>query len=201
MQEWFTADLHLFHKKICEYDNAPFQGTAERNKAIQQNINAVVKAEDWLYLLGDTAFGKPEWLAYWLDGLICKNLCVILGDHDKPTIQLATKEPKRFFWIKELTKISQVIEPRETDQNGHSKEQRIILCHYPLESWAQMHYGSWHLHGHSHGKIAPKGRRKDVGIAPCNYKPVSFSQLKTEFEKIPICAEGHHKPQNNNLST
>lgn len=39
------------------------------------------------------------------------------------------------------------------------------MCHYPIMSWDRQRYGSWHLHGHSHGNLSEsKGLMLDVGI-------------------------------------
>ncbi len=72
-----------------------------------------------------------------------------------------------------------LIEGNHDNLNGEAKAQfvdiapyrelkidgrKVVLCHYPLESWNQMAYGSWHLHGHSHGNLLAFGLRVDVGV-------------------------------------
>jgi calcineurin-like phosphoesterase family protein len=58
----------------------------------------------------------------------------------------------------------------------------IILCHYAMRSWDRSHYGTWHLHGHHHGKMTPYRNTLDVGV-DCNcYKPVSLDEIRHEME-------------------
>ena len=47
-----------------------------------------------------------------------------------------------------------------------NNEVLLVLCHYPLQSWNGMRYGSFHFHGHLHNhpielKIP---RMKDIGV-------------------------------------
>jgi calcineurin-like phosphoesterase family protein len=53
----------------------------------------------------------------------------------------------------------------------------IVLCHYPFAEWDRKHYGSWHLHGHSHGNYHGQGLIYDVGVDTNNFTPVSLEQI------------------------
>jgi calcineurin-like phosphoesterase family protein len=73
----------------------------------------------------------------------------------------------------------------------------IVMCHYPLLVWNKMHYGSYHLAGHSHGgcnHLNEKVRRLDVGVDNHNYKPISWTYIKNRLDQIPLTRpEGYHE--------
>jgi calcineurin-like phosphoesterase family protein len=54
---------------------------------------------------------------------------------------------------------------------------RLVLCHYPLAVWNRRHYGSVHLHGHSHGALASIGMRLDVGVDAWDFRPCSLPEI------------------------
>jgi calcineurin-like phosphoesterase family protein len=72
----------------------------------------------------------------------------------------------------------------------------LVLCHYPLLSWDKSHYGSIHLHGHSHGTIGCIGRsgdvsiphgehtgtRMDVGVDCNNFYPVGITDILNRID-------------------
>lgn len=54
-----------------------------------------------------------------------------------------------------------------------------MLCHYAFEVWNKKHYGSWHLHGHSHGALKFRDiKRLDVGVDTNNYMPYSMDEIQ-----------------------
>lgn len=64
---YLISDLHLDHKNIIKYCNRPFSSVEEMNGAIIDNWNEVVKESDFVYLVGDLAFGwKKTKMRYWL---------------------------------------------------------------------------------------------------------------------------------------
>lgn len=56
---FYTADLHLSHKNIIRLCNRPFSSVEEMDAALIANWNAVVGAEDTVYILGDFSFRSP----------------------------------------------------------------------------------------------------------------------------------------------
>lgn len=175
---YFTSDWHLFHANIIKYSKRPFKDSAEMNRKILDNMNNVVTENDWLYFLGDMALVyKPEHLTYWLDGLRCRNICFIKGNHDKAASQIRD----RFFWYKDMAEI---------DVEG----QRITLCHYAMKVWNKSHRGAWHLYGHSHGSLPddPNSLSIDVGVDTNNFMPYSFEDLKRIMSKKTFVPIDHH---------
>ena len=54
----------------------------------------------------------------------------------------------------------------------------IVLCHYPFSVWDRKHYGSWHLHAHSHGKHIADGFIMDVGVDCHDFAPISLENVE-----------------------
>jgi len=59
-----------------------------------------------------------------------------------------------------------------------------------LRTWPLSHYNSWHLYGHSHGKLEPIGKSWDIGVDANNYYPVSFARIHDIMQ---------HRPDNPNF--
>lgn len=81
--------------------------------------------------------------------------------------------------------------------------QRIVLCHYAMRVWDQSHYGTWHLHGHSHGTLPDIKEMLscDVGVDCWNFTPVSMEQLNAHMAKKiwkPVDHHGNKKDDENN---
>jgi calcineurin-like phosphoesterase family protein len=62
--------------------------------------------------------------------------------------------------------------------NTRIEKQPITLCHYCMKVWHLSHYNSWHLYGHSHGRLKPVGKAWDVGVDCNNYFPLSWEEIK-----------------------
>lgn len=60
---------------------------------------------------------------------------LVRGNHD------SRQTAAMFEWSKDYHRL------KLPDADGLRGAQRIVLCHYPLLVWDQMHYGTWHLHG------------------------------------------------------
>lgn len=150
--DFFTSDLHLFHKKICEFTDRKLVTNQEQHEEWLVDLwNNQVKHKDTVYILGDVTFGKYDESAAVLNRMNGHKI-VIKGNHDD------TKMLNRFL-------ADGVI------QEWHQyKEIKILgtttcLFHFPIGSWFKQAHGSWHLHGHSHGAYADsRGKMLDVGI-------------------------------------
>jgi calcineurin-like phosphoesterase family protein len=170
---FFTADTHFGHARIMEYSRRPFKSVEEMDEALVANWNAVVRSGDTVYFVGDLSFHDHKntvWLLSRLNG----NIGLILGNHDK---KLQSEVLRRFMFVKDLY-TAKVEDP---DVDGRSRGiQRIVLCHYAMRVWEAMHYGAWHLYGHSHGSLPddPHAKTFDVGVDCHGYKPISYTQVK-----------------------
>ena len=93
---WITSDTHFGHKNICRGVTAwrlpdggipiaqtrDFESIGEMNDMIVNNINSVVGQDDVLIHLGDWSFGGFENIKIFRDRIVCKEIHLILGNHD-----------------------------------------------------------------------------------------------------------------------
>lgn len=158
---FFTADLHFGHAKIIKYHQRPFADVYEMDKALIANWNSVVRNTDTIYCLGDFSFKARENYTEHLNGQII----FLKGDHDK----WPKSNPDNYMMI----------------LKGLADCPRITLCHWCMRTWQKSHFNSWHLYGHSHGRLPAIGKSMDVGVDGNNYFPVSLDQLKKHMETRP----------------
>lgn len=173
---FFTSDLHFFHSRVIEYDGRPFLDVEHMNEVLVDNWNRVVGSGDIVFYLGDLSFQKPSKTKEVVDKLNGK-IHYVLGNHDK---EKDIKSLGRFESISDYINLSVL------DEENPRKWQEIMMSHYPILSWDKAHYGSWMLHGHSHGNLMKddkwswyyEKRVLDVGVNIHGYEPLSFSQIK-----------------------
>jgi calcineurin-like phosphoesterase family protein len=132
---YYTADLHLGHENIIRHCNRPFSAVEEMDEHLISSWNSVVNPNDTVYILGDLIFRNKTPTEKYLSRLKGQKH-LILGNHDRQWV----KEADLGKYFKSVDKLDQI-----TDRN-----QRIIVCHYPLMSWDQMGRGSYMVHGHIH---------------------------------------------------
>ena len=164
MSIYITADPHFQHANIIKYCNRPFDNVDEMNETMITNWNSRVKPTDTIYIVGDLGFGDLNNILRRLNGI----KILILGSHDKSALQC----PQYFAKISPLMEIN-------------VEGQAIILCHYSMRVWSKSHYNSWHLYGHSHGKLAGAGKSFDVGVDSHNFFPWSFDEIKSRMKELP----------------
>lgn len=181
MNVWFTSDTHFGHKRILEYcpESRPFVSLEEHNTKLVENWNAVVKAEDIIYVLGDFFLSNNSLIAEILPQLK-GHIRLIRGNHD-------TNQRCELYLdngVEEITDFKQL----------KYKDLNILLCHYPIsnDDLAQqiLHRRSprstnfvW-LYGHVHDQ-APKGLVNGcfhVGIDTNDCKPVNVDTIYQEWK-------------------
>ena len=179
---WFTSDHHFGHANIIKFVNRPFESVEEMDEEMIRRWNEVVQESDTVYHLGDFTLGGSE--VFWsyarkLNG----NINIIPGGHDKRWLKgYDDKNPSVFPWL--------VMDDNILPKRGDYK-MSITMCHYPLLSWEQSHYGAPHLHGHTHGTIGitsesgdkqlPPGQnngvRIDLSVDNWNFYPISLGHV------------------------
>lgn len=166
MNYFFTADEHYGHQNIIKYCNRPFKSVSEMDKVLIDNHNRVVTKDDIVIHAGDFTFkSHGGFVKYFtqLDG----NHVFLRGSHDG--------------WMD--SKYHEIWEAQIKGQN-------IVVCHYAMRRWARSHYGSWNLHGHSHGKLESEGKQYDIGVDNNNFYPVLFDDIakimKTKPDNLDI---------------
>lgn len=161
---WFTADFHLGHANIIRYCSRPFPTTGEMDQTILEGLNTSVKYDDTLYFLGDFCMGSREKVLAYRRRIRCKKIFAVPGNHDKQARQIERR----------------ILLAREFGGGFDSIHgQAIVLCHYALRVWNQSNRGSWHLYGHSHGRLPemPTSLSMDVGVDTHNFRPWHFDEI------------------------
>lgn len=173
---FFTSDTHFEHKNILTFCPETRQGkdATEMTEIMIEAWNKKVKPTDRVYHLGDFSFGtvaRTMEICGRLNGFIY----LIKGNHDKVVTNDLIRE--RFTWIKDYAGV----------KIGDTK---IVMMHYPIESWDRMHHGVLHFHGHLHGDSHHECRvvknRIDVGIDTRKDKemaPWHFDELLERVQK------------------
>src|ERR1051326_6019472 len=172
---WFTADTHFGHESILVHQPRSFGSLQAHDDALIENINTLVKPSDTLYHLGDFAWHD---LALYRRRLNCKNIHLILGNHDR----LKGSDKDLFLSISDIKKVK-------------IGDQKIYLCHYAMRVWNCSHHGSWHLYGHSHGSLPDDlhANSLDVGIDCHGYAPISFERVAQLMSQKEWRAVDHHQ--------
>jgi len=135
------------------------------------NHNEVVKKNDTTIHVGDFSFGLPIATLRILESLNGHHI-MIPGSHDQPLLRILKKENFRHGEYE-----GGIFEYRGQRVETWIKNNPVIADHYCLRTWARSHYNSWHVYGHSHGKLEPIGKSWDVGVDNNNFYPVSEDQL------------------------
>jgi calcineurin-like phosphoesterase family protein len=164
---FFVADTHFFHDKIIELCHRPFNNSKEMNEALINNWNAVVSHDDTVYHLGDFALGGSQVGLKVVFDRLNGNKFLARGNHDRQN----PKNYKDIPWVA-------VFDTKNITIDGH----QIWLSHYAHRVWPGSHRGSYHLYGHSHGKLPPSGRSMDVGVDCGNFTPWSWEHLKQKLD-------------------
>ena len=178
--EFVTSDLHFNHANIIKYCNRPFSSSEEMDQSLIKRWNAKVRKNDPVYILGDVIFFKSHKLDYAKHIIQSLNgkLHLVKGNHDRSTEELKDL----FVWIKDYHEMTLL--------DGT----KVVMSHYPFLVWNKAHYGSWMLHGHSHGSLKETdSKRMDVGIdTNPDYCPYSFEEIKEKMKNKNFVKEDHH---------
>ena len=181
---WFTSDTHFGHEAILKHSARPFDTVKEMYECIIENWRARVKPGDRIYHLGDFAFCRPERLVKIVRQLT-GNLHFIHGNHDKGTDKVLAGY---VAWQ------GKYMELKIPDAALHPHKRKIVLFHFPIESWNCRHHDAWHLHGHCHGQLpSPDWQpRVDVGVDVWNMAPVSYQEIREHMRTKHFRAIDHH---------
>lgn len=174
MAAFFTADSHLGHKNIIEHAGRPFGSLRDMDDEIIRRWNSVVTAKDTVYHLGDVGLCSPGRLAELLKKLR-GTIHLIEGNHDKSALHAKCRG--RF---ESISPLSELYLP---DSSAPKGKRHIVLCHYAMRVWNKKHWGSWHLFGHSHGKLPDlqDSLSFDVGVDAWDFTPVSYAQVRSRM--------------------
>lgn len=170
-KKWYTSDFHFFHHNIIRYCDRPFADVDQMHRTIIDNMNSRVQKNDELFILGDVSFYGGEKTRDLLKQINGRKHFII-GNHDAKNLKnwSGWASANHYLEVKD-------------------KGQKIVLMHYPIESWNKMAHGAIHLHGHRHGVntryegMPSKNFREDIGVDPWDFFPVSLDDLTNKWLK------------------
>jgi calcineurin-like phosphoesterase family protein len=165
---WIFSDPHYNHSNICRgttnwrtvEGEIPIEQTRDfatlekMNESIINGINWNVGQDDILICLGDWSFGGFEYIEEFRNRIVCKNVHLILGNHDHHIERNRGDIQKIFTSVSDYETL--IIDKKT-----------FRLFHYPIQSWNGMNNGDIHLHGHVHlppNRKFGQGKKMDVGI-------------------------------------
>jgi calcineurin-like phosphoesterase family protein len=200
---YFTSDTHYNHKNIVrgttgwdiEDKNGShlslrdFDTLEEHNEVLVSNINSLVKENDELWHLGDVAFGGHENIKVFLDKLNCKNVNLVLGNHDQHIKPINSPYRELFKSVQERATFSLKLGTEKTNKYG---KQMFFLSHYSHRIWENSHHGSIHLYGHSHGSLPGIGKSMDVGVDTNKLYPYHLEEILFYMKDIKVHIIDHH---------
>jgi len=193
---WFCSDTHYAHKNICKgvsdwkklnestgetevctESTRPFETLEEMNEVIVNNINAVVGEDDILFHDGDWSFGGYERILEFRKQIKCKNIYLILGNHDHH-LERDPDLKGHFVKVRNYMEVTLVWK-----EDGKKKSQALVFFHYPLLSWNQMYRNVFMLHGHVHTKGERRfgnGKTMDIGMdGHPEFRPYSLDEIQS----------------------
>ena len=208
---FFTSDTHYGHTNICrgvsnwrdENGNVPIHQTRDfetldhMNDKIVESINSTVGEDDTLFHLGDWSFGGFDNIEEFRNRINCKNIHLILGNHDHHIERNKNDIQRLFSSVHQYLRLQVSIMPGTKLYAG---EMDLVLMHYPIASWHNMNDGVIHLHGHVHlppDKKLSQGKAMDVGVDGNNLIPYSLGQIMKIMDYQPIAKlslpQDHHE--------
>ena len=181
MKTWITSDTHWGHQnimKFCPVSRARFRNDVDyMNEAMVREWNDLIEPADLVYILGDVAFLPAQKAAEYMKR--CNGTKILVeGNHDRkalndPTFRKCFKEVHKYLDI---------------NYNGT----KVVMFHYPIAEWDQMHRGAVHFHGHLHGGTSgmEKFRCRDMGMDATGMIAISMEDAIKDAMKGEV--KGHH---------
>lgn len=114
MTKHFLSDPHLNHEGVLAMSKRPFASISDHDDHIIEQTNKQVAWNDELFILGDLSWGDP---GNYLKRIKCRNLHLIVGNHDRAT------------WGRYFKTVQDVHELKLRTPEGNSI--KCFLSHYP----------------------------------------------------------------------
>lgn len=215
---FFCSDPHYHHAQLVRgtssWENKkpcrPFDTLKEHDDQLVENINNTVEENDILFCLGDWNFGQykdsVKLAVEFRSRINCKNLHLILGNHDKHIERNKEGVQGIFSTVAPYRDILIVDNTQDPTVKTH-----VVLCHYAMRVWNKSHRGSYMLYGHSHGTLdqmtpaianptwigddyyVKNFRTMDVGFdTHSEFKPYSWQEIVEVMNKKDVTIEVDH---------
>lgn len=202
---WFTSDTHYGHKNLVKGTTSwdlslpnsenrvrDFASLEEHNQKLVDIFNSLIKPDDILYHLGDWSFGGHDNIYLFRKQLHCKNIHLILGNHDYHI------ENDKFLYNAELNARSLFSSVDYVKTLKLKGVPNIFMSHYAHRVWDKSHHGSIHLYGHSHGTLPDAGNRSmDVGVDTHNLYPYHLDEILETLLPRKVEFVDHHNQNTN----
>lgn len=160
----FTADPHLSHKNILQFERTQFETIEKHDAFIKDLIQSNVKPKDTLYVLGDVGEMSDENIEFW-KSLPCKTI-LVRGNHDTQKAKL----------LEAFDVVSDV---------PIFYKKRILLSHEPLPVTNE----TLNVHGHLHGAHLNMDNYINLSIHVSNYKIWTEKDLEKRLAIQPKIAQ------------
>lgn len=175
MTTWFTADLHLSHENIIAFCGRPFPDARSMDAAIIAELQARVRADDDLWILGDFAASKANATQRAavrdMFNAIPGHRHLVVGNHDRA-------------WIRDLPWDS-IAPMADILVDGR----RLCLCHYPMVTFPGARRGGLQLFGHVHQNWPGTRTSINVGVDMWDFRPVTLQEIEARVAHLPV---NHH---------
>ncbi|MBJ2152676.1 phosphoesterase [Paracoccus sp. IB05] len=172
MTTWFTADQHLSHENIIAFCGRPFPDATAMDAAIIAELQARVRDEDDLWILGDFAVSKATGAqraaVRAMFDAIPGHKHLVVGNHDRA-------------WIRDLPWDS-IAPMADILVEGR----RLCLCHYPMITWPGARRGALQLFGHVHQNWRGTRNSVNVGVDMWDFRPVPLPEIEARAACLPI---------------
>jgi len=190
---WHVSDTHFGHARILQWmkNVRPWSSVDEMDAALIENWNSVVGENDWVVHYGDFSYHNQIKTKELLDQLKGK-IVLIFGNHDDvlrnmrhPKI-VARYETVNLSFIKEAS-------------TGNVETLRIHANHFPLWDWDGQFRGTFHFHGHTHGRLEMQlPGSLDVSMdsladenGKLYFRPVTTQELLEAMHRKQQCLHDH----------
>lgn len=206
-QIWFTSDTHYAHSNICRATTnwkdadqltRDFTSLEEMNQTLVERINQLVMPDDILIHLGDWSFGGFDNIRLFRQQLNCKNIILVLGNHDHHIARNKDNIQGLFKHVTEYLNLEIVY--NNISKKAKSTRIQFVCMHYPIASWDNMNTGVIHLHGHVHlpnNLRISQGKAMDVGVDGNSLYPINMFEILELMSEQPIAKlslpKDHHE--------
>ena len=166
MKTWIISDTHFNHKNIIRYCDRPFKDVNHMNEVLINNWNEVVAPDDFVYHVGDFAFGDITKQRPIFNRLLGRKI-LIRGNHDKSKSAM-------------LSVGFEQVHDRLTLVVG---EKRVALYHWPDKGIPPNH--DILIHGHTHeNKVMTAPGMFCACVEAIGYRPAPLEEFITIVAEI-----------------
>lgn len=217
---FFTSDTHYWHRniagpKVSRWSSGyrDFNDEQEMSKELVNQINKHVKEDDVLFHLGDWSFGGIDNIWNFRKQINCKNIHLILGNHDHH-IEHNKILPNIYYYNKnilegsvaekmfdDLVRAQQLFSSVQHVKSITIDKNKFFLSHFAHRVWDKSHHGVIHLYGHSHASIDDNwGKSMDVGVDNAYkllgaYRPFYLEEILDIMNKREVKILDHHNSE------